>query len=180
MRDIAELAGVPESVLIRVVRMTSTAGFLCEPQPRHVAHTTLSADFVTKPSFMDAAMFIAGNVAGAALQMAAATQRYGETERPEQSAYALTEKMPQSFRMACEQRPRLQRQWMAYLRSWTDADECVAEVLSRLDWERQRSACIVEVRKCRRPGWPQASDPDPPATDKPPSIVCGSPHRRTV
>ncbi|KAK5654598.1 hypothetical protein OQA88_7228 [Cercophora sp. LCS_1] len=144
-RDIADLAGVPESVLIRVVRMTSTAGFLCEPQPRHVAHTTLSADFVTKPSFMDAAMFIAGNVAGAALQMAAATQRYGETERPEQSAYALTEKIPQSFRQACEQRPRLQRQWMAYLRSWTDVDECVAEVLSRLDWERQRSACIIET-----------------------------------
>ncbi|KAK1751364.1 hypothetical protein QBC47DRAFT_417289 [Echria macrotheca] len=146
MRDIAELSGVPESVLIRVVRMTSTAGFLCEPQARHVAHTTLSADFVTKPSFMDAAMFIAGNVAGAALQMAAATQRYGETGLPEQSAYAIMGKMPQSFAMACDQRPRLQRQWVAYLRSWTDyVDECLADVLSRLDWERQRSVCLVEA-----------------------------------
>ncbi len=144
-KDIAELTGVPESVLIRVVRMTSTAGFLCEPRPRHVAHTTLSADFVTKPSLGDAAMFLSGTLGRAALHMAAATPRYGEPLRPEQSAFALTEKAPQSFQQACEHRPKLQRQWAAYQRSSLDVDERVAEVLSRLDWERQRSACIIEV-----------------------------------
>jgi len=148
-KDIAELAGVPESLLMRVVRMTSTAGFLCEPRPRQVAHTTLSSDFVTKPAFVDAALFIA-NIAQASLHMATATQLYGEPDRPEQTAYSLTEKSPQSFRQSCEQRPRLQRQWTAYLRSFAEVDDCVAEVLSRLDWERQRSACIIQVRIVKR------------------------------
>jgi hypothetical protein len=149
-RDVAELTGVPEPVLIRVVRMTSTAGFLCEPRPRHVAHTTLSAGFVTRPSLGDAAMFVSGTAGRAALHMAGATQRHGELERPDQAhqtAFALAEKTQQPFRLACEQRPRLQRQWAAYQRCSSMAlDEKVAEVLSRLDWERQRSACIIQVR----------------------------------
>jgi hypothetical protein len=146
-KDVAELTGVPEAVLIRVVRMTSTAGFLCEPRPRQVAHTTLSAGFVTKPSLGDAAMFLAGTAGRAALHLAGATQRYGELdmERPDQTAFALTERAQQSFRQACEERPKLQRQWAAYLRSSMGVDEAMAEVLSRLDWERHRNVCIVEV-----------------------------------
>lgn len=148
-KDVAELTGVPEAMLIRVVRMTSTAGFLCEPRPRHLAHTTLSAGFVSRPSLVDAAMFHAGTAARAALHMAAAT-RHGELERGEkshQTAFALAEKTPLSFRQVCEQRPKLQRQWAAYLRcSSMRVDEKVAEVLSRLDWEKQRSVCIIQVR----------------------------------
>ncbi|KAK4119020.1 O-methyltransferase family protein [Parathielavia appendiculata] len=144
-RDVAELTGVPEILLVRVVRMTSTAGFLCEPRPRHVAHTPLSAGFVTKPSLGDAAVFLGGTVGRAALHMAAATQRYGETERPEQSSFVLSDKAQQSFHQACEQRPKLQRQWAAYRRWLLDVEDRLAELLSRFDWERQRSACIIEA-----------------------------------
>ena len=144
-------------MLIRVVRMTSSAGFLSEPRPLHVAHTTLSAGFVTKPSLGDAAMFLSGTAVRAALSMPGATQRYGEPERADQShhaAFSLAEKTQQSFRQACEQRPKLQRQWAAYLRcSSMGVDERVAEVLSRLDWDRQRSACIIQVCACRNHGW---------------------------
>lgn len=68
MKDIAALAGVTEAQLTRVIRLTATAGFLCEPQPGQVAHTSLSAHFVRDPSFLDAALFTAGVAAPAALE----------------------------------------------------------------------------------------------------------------
>ncbi len=101
-------------------------------------------------------MFLSGTAVRAALSMPGATQRYGEPERADQShhaAFSLAEKTQQSFRQACEQRPKLQRQWAAYLRcSSMGVDERVAEVLSRLDWDRQRSACIIQVCACRNHG----------------------------
>lgn len=144
-KDVADLAGVPEMQLCRVVRMTATAGFLNEPQPGHVAHTILSAPFVTKPSFLDAAMFLAETAAPTALQMAVATQRYGHSNRPNESAYNLAFNTSQTFQSACEQRSKLQRQWPAYLRYAGGVDDSVTEVLTRLDWLSLGNARIVEV-----------------------------------
>ncbi|KAK4139503.1 O-methyltransferase bik3 [Dichotomopilus funicola] len=153
VQDVAALTGVPESVLLRIVRMASTAGFLCEPpeHPRHVAHTSLSADFVTEPLLADAASFLAGTLAPAALNMAATTRRHGKPGGPEQSAFSLISQtqnspVPLAFSVACEQQPRLQRQWAAYRRSSAETHESgVAEALSRLDWSGWSSACIVEA-----------------------------------
>ena len=132
--------------LCRVVRMMATAGFLQEPQPGQVAHTALSAPFVTKPSYLDAAMFLSGTAAPAALQMAAATQRFGHSQRPNDSAYNVAFNTPATFDSACEQRPKLQRQWPAYLRYGTgDVDASITEVLTRLDWLSLGNACVVEV-----------------------------------
>jgi hypothetical protein len=69
--------------------MTTTAGFLQEPQADHVAHSALSSPFVTKPSCLDAAMFLAGTVAPAALQLPTATQRFGSSLRTNETAYNL-------------------------------------------------------------------------------------------
>lgn len=65
--ELADLVGVPERQLSRVVRMTATAGFLCEPQPGYISHSPLSAPFITDLSYLDATMFLAGTVAPAAL-----------------------------------------------------------------------------------------------------------------
>jgi hypothetical protein len=131
--------------------MTATAGFLSEPQPGHVAHTTLSAPFVTKPLFLDAAMFLAKSSAPAALQMAAATQRFGNSSRlveAHESAYNLAFNTSQTFESACEQRSKLQRQWSAYLRYGGEVEESVTEILTRLDWPSVGTVCIVEVSPC--------------------------------
>lgn len=144
-KDVADLAGVPETQLCRIVRMTATAGFLHEPQPGHIAHTALSAPFVTKLSYLDAAMFLADIAAPVALQMAATTQRHGHSTSPSESAYALAFNTSQTFRSACEQRPKLRRQWSAYLQCAGDMDDSVAELLNRLDWRSLGNACIVDV-----------------------------------
>lgn len=145
-KDVADLAGVPETQLCRIVRMTATAGFLCEPLPGRIAHSPLSAPFVTKPSLLDAAMFLSETAAPAALQMAMATQRFGNSQRPNESAYNVAFNTSTTFANTCEQRPKLQRQWPAYLRYGTgEADANLTDILTRLDWLSLGRASVVEV-----------------------------------
>ena len=144
-KDVAELAGVSETQLCRIVRMTATAGFLHEPQPGHIAHTDLSASFVTKLSYLDASMFLAEVAAPVALQMAAATQRHGLSNLPDESAYSLAFNTSQTFQSACKQQMKLQRQWSAYLRCAGDTDDAVVELLTQLDWRSLGNSCVVDV-----------------------------------
>lgn len=144
-KEIADLAGVPELILFRVVRMTATAGFLHEPRPGHIAHTALSASFVTNLSFLDAAMFLAETVAPTSLQMPTSTQRHGELEASTDSAYSVAFSTSQPFHSARTDRSRLQRQWSSYNRCAGDVDTSVNELLGRLNWRSLGSACIVDV-----------------------------------
>ncbi|KAL4950055.1 hypothetical protein BDW69DRAFT_187733 [Aspergillus filifer] len=146
IKDVADLAGVPESHLSRMIRMTATAGFLQEPQPGQVAHSALSAPFVTKPSYLDAVMFLSGTVAPSALQMPIATQRFGPSLRPNETAYNLAFNNPATFAKTCEQQQKLQRQWTAFLRYGTiNTEDRVTDLLSRLDHFRRGNISIVEV-----------------------------------
>lgn len=144
-KDVADLAGVPETHLWRVVRMTATAGFLHESPQGHIAHTALSAPFVTDLSFLDATMFLAETAAPTALHMATATQRHGRLESPGDSAYSIAFNTPQPFEAACVERTKLHRQWSAYRRCAGYMDDSVTELLGRLNWLSLGSACIVDV-----------------------------------
>ena len=145
IKDVAELTGVPEIQLCRTVRMTATAGFLYEPKPYHVAHTALSASFVTKLSYLDATMFLGETAAPVALHMAEATQRQDHSSQPSKSTYSLAFNTSQTFQSACEQRTKLQRQWSSYCQCVSDQDESVMELLSQLDWRSWGNACVVDV-----------------------------------
>ena len=148
VKDVADLAGVPETQLCRIARMMATAGFLREPEPGHLAHTTLSAPFVTKLFYLDAAMFLAHTAAPTALKMAAATKRQGASDLPAQeTAYSLAFKTPQTFQATREQQVKLQRRWLAYARCEGDVNENVTELLSQLDWLSLGNACIVDVSR---------------------------------
>jgi putative SOS response-associated peptidase YedK len=143
---VADVAGVPEMQLSRVVRLTATAGFLREPRPGYIEHTPLSAPFVTKLSYFDAAMFIAETAAPAAMQMAAATRHQEQsTNGATRSPFMLTSDTLQTFQTAHDQRPKLQRQWSAYLMCTGDCEDGVTEILRRLDWPSLGTACVVDV-----------------------------------
>lgn len=144
-QEVAELVGVPETQLCRVVRMTATAGFLQEPRPGQIAHTALSAPFVTKLSFLDATMFLAEIAAPTALHMGTAAQRHGYPASPSDSAYSVAFHTSQPFQTACKERKRLQRQWSAYRHCTGDVDDSVTELLGQLNWRSLGSACIVDV-----------------------------------
>ncbi|KAF2232862.1 hypothetical protein EV356DRAFT_449295 [Viridothelium virens] len=132
-KDVADLAGVPETQLRRVVRMTATAGFLFEPQPGYIAHTALSAPFVTNLSYLDATIFLAETAVPASLQMAkgSATSSIAGSRAPTVS-FNLSE-------------TKLQRQWSAYQWCTGDQNDGITEMLSRLNWHSLKNACVVDV-----------------------------------
>lgn len=74
IKDVAELADVPEAQLCRIIRLTTMGGFLREPRAGFVAHTALSASFVRQLAQLDATMFLAETVAPCMLRMAAVSQ----------------------------------------------------------------------------------------------------------
>lgn len=145
VKDIAELADVPEITLCRIVRMMATAGFLSEPQPGRIAHTALSAQFVTKLSYLDAAMFLAETAAPVSLKMGEATRRFPCSNLPNESAYSLAFSTSQPFQAICRQKNKISRQWSAYLQCAEDPADSMTDILGRLDWRNVRKACMIDV-----------------------------------
>jgi hypothetical protein len=132
IKDVAQLSDVPEAQLQHIIRMSATAGLLHEAEDGHVRHTPISAQFASRTSFRDAAMFLAEHAAPAALQMA---------RHPKHSAEDLSQSFEyerQTVRQKMEHRPKLERQCVAFFRHI--GDECLkstdhgSEVLTRLDW----------------------------------------------
>ncbi|PNP49031.1 hypothetical protein THARTR1_10213 [Trichoderma harzianum] len=148
IKDLSDLAGVPEALLTKIVRLTSTYGFLQEVQPGFVAHTRLSSQFLADHSLLDAATFLADSVAPAALHMV-----NGVPQGPRFGSHLFASvgvgvgAVPSPFFVARQERPKLNRQWIAYLRhaaGLCQAEE-MAEMLARLNWANISNACIVEV-----------------------------------
>ncbi|KAG8158468.1 hypothetical protein KVR01_011590 [Diaporthe batatas] len=143
-KDLADLAGFPVSQLSRVIRLLATRGFLQEQEPSSVAHTPLSAYFLTNQSLLDASVFMAESVVPAALQSPKSLQRRGAAYGgPAEAAMGAV----RPFLSALQERPKLRRQWAAYQRhaAGLHQEEQVLEVISGLNWSNLGSACIVEV-----------------------------------
>ena len=145
-RDVADICGVPEDQLCRVTRLMATAGFLREPRAGHVGHSPLSAQFVTEPALLDAAMFLAGTAAPAALKMPLATRRFATSDRADQSAYAAAFDTTVPLASVFELQPRLQRQFDTFLSFVTSDDAAgVRDVVMRVDWASLGNATVVDV-----------------------------------
>ena len=149
LSDVAFFAGVPEAELLRVVRMLATAGFLRECDGQRLAHTPLSAGFVTDPGLLDAATFLSSTAAPTALKMSAATKLHSGSQRPDESVYNLAFNTSSTFAELCERDPRLRQQWFAYLSyGAADEDTSIKRVLIQRDWACLQGATVVDVRHC--------------------------------
>ncbi|KAI1810488.1 hypothetical protein GGS20DRAFT_579836 [Poronia punctata] len=144
--EVAALTDAPEKRLVQVVRMTATSGFLCEPQPGILAHTPLSAPFVSDLNLLDATLFLTETAAPAAFGMASATRRWGLTEDVNQTAYNAAFDTSFTFSSACEKRSRLRRQWYAYLLcGMGDVEAGMKDVLAQLNWAGLGNATVVDT-----------------------------------
>ena len=83
----AESAGVPLARLKSVARMSMTGGFLCEPEPNHLAHSRISAEFAVQRALQDWGTFIMRYSAPTAGCYTEATEKWGDTVRRDQTAY---------------------------------------------------------------------------------------------
>ncbi|KAL4807467.1 hypothetical protein BDV18DRAFT_167991 [Aspergillus unguis] len=125
--EVAAISNVPVDRLQAAVRLMATVGFLCEHTSGHLAHTPLSASFVTEPDLLDAALFLAQTAVPAALQLPRSPELASNT-----SAQA-------------QMQPRMQRQFAAYLmRGIVDEAAAVNEVLGLVDWAGM-GAIIVDI-----------------------------------
>ncbi|PYH85733.1 putative toxin biosynthesis regulatory protein AflJ [Aspergillus uvarum CBS 121591] len=138
--DLARLANVPEAQLARIIRFTSSsAGFLQETPPGHVAHSPLSRAVGHRASLRDALGFLAATAAPGALHMSssATPDDPGVEARPSPSF---------SFYAACDQQPKLHRRWSAYLQhTGADPSDLARQVLARVDWFNLNKTCVVEI-----------------------------------
>ncbi|KIA75338.1 hypothetical protein HK57_00217 [Aspergillus ustus] len=147
MTDLADLAGVPEPQLARIIRLMSTSGFLNEPLPNHVSHTPISAEFISNQPLLDATAFLTHIVAPTALQMAPATHRFGSSQTASHTAYNLAMDTAQPFGVAIHERPKWGRQWAAYLHraGGLRQESEIVNMLAQLKWANIGNALIVEV-----------------------------------
>ncbi|RAH39763.1 uncharacterized protein BO95DRAFT_477674 [Aspergillus brunneoviolaceus CBS 621.78] len=122
---------------------------LIGPELGHVAHSPLSAAFVTNPSYLDAAMFLARITTPAALNMPSITRQRtaGMCERVnqvEQNNNIIN--MVTSSTLDETALPRLERQWYAYLRFGTgNLCDTATDIISCLNSFQGTSATVVEV-----------------------------------
>ncbi|KAI2613407.1 hypothetical protein GGR54DRAFT_327354 [Hypoxylon sp. NC1633] len=149
VKDLADLANVSETQLCRVIRLTATGGFLREDARGHVGHTALSDPFFNNPLLLDAVMFMAESAAPAALKMATtdADTDTAKGKNTDQSAYNMALNTSTPFCVACEEQPRLNRQYSAYLQyaAGLHVRDNFADTLAQLNWSNISNACIVEV-----------------------------------
>ncbi|KAL5344603.1 hypothetical protein ACLOAV_010295 [Pseudogymnoascus australis] len=136
IKDLADLVGVPESQLVRFIRLTATCGFLREPISGFVSHSPLSAQFITNQSLLDATVFISEFATPTALQVPQATQRFDASLSATESAYNLALNTVRPFHVVIQERSKLRRQWSAYLchAAGLNQEGEIVEVLSQLNW----------------------------------------------
>lgn len=146
-KDVAEIGGVPKDQLCRISRLLITVGFLREPQPGYVAHSELSAHFVTQPELLDAALFLCGTAAPAALQLPIATRHVAGPDLQECTAFNVSADTANSFVTCLGLRPRLQRQFCASLACQSSREDShVLALLTRYDWlSLPNNATVVDV-----------------------------------
>ncbi|CZT15474.1 uncharacterized protein RCC_01330 [Ramularia collo-cygni] len=160
VRELSALADAPEHILCRVVRLTATAGFLHESERLCVAHTAFSAAYTEDLSSSDAAMFLAKQIAPAALQFMAASHQC--------TGASMTQSVPTwnptGYNFAAVQdpfakEPQAARQWAAYCRSVSPMDDYLATVLTdkghasidlvpllgQLEWPTTGITSIIQV-----------------------------------
>ena len=146
LSSLAKLANVPEQELCRIARMAITAGFLQEPETGLVGHSTLSRQFVSKPSLLDAATFLAETALPAALSMTETTRLAKPTEQSHVNGHNAASTVSNTIAARCGQEPRLRRQVSAFSRLEASMHEAgIAQALVSLDWRSLGVAKIVEV-----------------------------------
>lgn len=128
-----------------MVRIVATIGFLNEPDPGHIAHTALSAQFVVDFSLFDSILFLLTTVVPCSMQMSTLTQRHGSAFPTNDGAYRIAFNTSQSFDAACVEGSRLRREWLAYKSNTTIVDETIADVLLRQDWHSLGHVKVVDA-----------------------------------
>ncbi|KAL8921411.1 MAG: hypothetical protein Q9208_005737 [Pyrenodesmia sp. 3 TL-2023] len=143
------VAGVPENQLKRIARMAMTGNFLSEPVPGHVVHNATSGIFVTNPSINGWALFMAETSCPAALAMVGSTEKYGVTDKRNETAFNVARNTELPFFDYIGQHPEQGKQFASYMKSILASEGTkVDHLVKGFAWASLGGATVVDVGGC--------------------------------
>ena len=123
-----------------------TGGFLSEPEPEHLAHSRISAQFAAQPALRDWASFMTEYSAPTAGRFAEATLKWGDTVRKDQTAYNIAFKTDMPFFEHIGLREETAGVFARYMRSLgQDEGLAMRHVLKGFDWAALGSGHVIDV-----------------------------------
>jgi 6-hydroxytryprostatin B O-methyltransferase len=146
--DLAHKAQVPETTLRSAARMVITMGFLCETADGRLSHNALSAPFVENPHLQVWILYMVNQTVPVMRGMLRATEKYGDTNKPNETAYNVVMNTDMSFFEHLNSRPDLENEFDAYIKSQAMAHQglSVEHLLQGFDWAfLGEGALVVDV-----------------------------------
>ena len=132
---LASKAGVPENQLRGVARMAVCNGFLEEPRPGYVAHGRMSALLVRDEKFMNWARWMVDYSIPVAYRYAEATQRWGETDSRDQTAFQIAMNTTDPFFDYVRKSPEMTDLFSGYMRNVTASETwSLQHAVDGFDW----------------------------------------------
>ncbi|KAL9618842.1 MAG: hypothetical protein Q9160_006501 [Pyrenula sp. 1 TL-2023] len=146
-QDVAKAAGVPEKTFKSVIRLAMTANFFRETEDRQLAHTTLSASFVTNPDLNTWLRYMVIRLWPVRLQFANTTKKWGGSLKTNETAYNYTWGTDLSFFDHLKANPELDQEFATYMKSQAAASRgtSVDFLLQGFDWASLGEATVVDV-----------------------------------
>ena len=145
--SVAQSAHVPLDRLKRVARMAITSGFLSEPQPGELAHSSLSLQFFRQSELRDWVTFLAKFSAPTAGRFAEATRRWGDTVQKNQTAYNIAFETDLPFFKHISKDEATVNLFARYMHSQRHDDaSAIRHLLNGFDWNGLGAGHLVDVR----------------------------------
>ena len=126
--------------------MAITNNFLAEPESEQLAHSDLSAAFVTRPELLDWATYMTSTSAPTALQMIEQTETYGSSLAKNETAYNIAMSTPLPFFDHVATSQALTKRFAGYMKNVTTSDGVsIKHLVAGYDWSALGQAKIVDV-----------------------------------
>jgi 6-hydroxytryprostatin B O-methyltransferase len=127
--------------------MAMTSGLLSEPEPGRVAHSAVSALFLTNPNFLLWAEFMTECSAPTAARFADATQKWPGSANKTETAYNIAFDTDLPFFDHLATVPKRTEQFAGYMKSVTSSEGTdLKHLVSGYDWASLGKATVVDVR----------------------------------
>ncbi|KAJ9606818.1 hypothetical protein H2200_008828 [Cladophialophora chaetospira] len=144
---VAQAAKVPEQQLRQVARMAATSGFLSQPSPNMLAHTPLSARFVTNPLYREAALYQTETEGGIALNMTPMTSKYRGSEKINETAHNIFDKTDLRYFQYLDKRSKSVFRYQAAMTvlGGYGKETSTRHLVEMFDWAGLGEAEVVDV-----------------------------------
>lgn len=126
--------------------MAITSGCLCEPQPGEIAHNPVSRQFVTLPAYLGWIRFMTDFYMPVSAQMAEATEKWGESEQPTETAVNLAMNTPLSAFTFITRSREFNKLFGGYMKGVAASEgTAVRHLLEDYDWAQLNQGLVVHV-----------------------------------